>query len=186
MFSPLSAFILLLAAVSVDAFTAGLSYGINKVKIPFGSALVMALLSGFFLFLALVAGDFINPLLPPNTVKHVSFGVLLVLGLYRLFDTLLPKTIKNVNKDDLTVLSPKEAFFLGLVLSLDNIAAGFGFQPEPFTPLLIFLAAAVAHFLIVYLGCLAGQKIAAHTTLNLSFVGALLLLLLAVTRLLAQ
>ncbi len=184
MFLAIYTITLLLVAVSIDAFTAGLSYGMNRVKIPFSSAFIMSAMSGTFLLFSLVAGSLLQDILPHNFIKYFSFSVLFLLGLYRLFDTFLPRTIENVNKDDLTVLSPKEATFLGLALSLDNVAAGFGFQAALLSPLLIFVTAVAVNFLIIRLGCLVGRGIVTRTTLNLAWIGAVLLLLLAFSRLL--
>ncbi len=184
MFLAIYTITLLLVAVSIDAFSAGLSYGMNRVKIPFSSTFIMSAMSGTFLILSLLAGSFLQELLPQNFIKYFSFFILFILGLYRLFDTFLPKTIENVNKDDLTILSPKEAFWLGLALSLDNIAAGFGFQVGFLPPLLIFVTAVAVNFLIIRIGCLVGREIITRTTLNLAWIGAVLLLLLAFSRLL--
>ena len=48
-------FILLIIVLSMDAFAAGLSYGVGKVHVPLSSLMIASLLSGGILTLSLLA-----------------------------------------------------------------------------------------------------------------------------------
>ena len=70
-------FLLLILILSMDAFTAGLSYGMSNVRVPFFSILTVAMLSGCMLTASLYAGDKLLALIPEGLTKAVSFSVLL-------------------------------------------------------------------------------------------------------------
>lgn len=149
----ISKLLLLIIAISVDAFAAGFSYGTDKVRIPPLSAFIVALISDFLLILSLFFGNLFTTYLSPPLTTALSFTILFALGIIKLFDSAIKKkirekrfhrkelhvTMKNLrfiltvyaqpeeaNTDDIEVLSPTEALSLGLALSLDSAAAGLG------------------------------------------------------------
>ena len=81
-------FLLLILILSMDAFTAGLSYGMSNVRVPFFSILTVAMLSGCMLTASLYAGDKLLALIPEGLTKAVSFSVLFFLSLYKFYDAL--------------------------------------------------------------------------------------------------
>lgn len=58
--------LLLIIILSMDAFAAGLSYGVEKVQVPFLSLLIIAFLSGSMLTASLMAGNILLGLIPPG------------------------------------------------------------------------------------------------------------------------
>lgn len=72
----------------MDAFAAGFSYGIEKVRVPFLSLTVIALLSGGMLTASLLAGNLLMEFIPEALTKGISFTVLFLLSLYKFYDAL--------------------------------------------------------------------------------------------------
>ena len=205
--------ILLLAfAVSADTFTVGLTYGMDKVRIPYSSAAIISGIPSLILLVFLYAGVSISTRVPSDITGTVSFLILACIAVQKLIDSsvkafirrsksLLPHkrfaftfrelgviltiyaTPETANKDTPSVLTPAEALPLSLALSLDSAAVGVGAGVSMSHPLL----AAVITFFTGCLGVYTGKKlstyICSHVKLDFSFIGGFLLLLLAWSRL---
>lgn len=191
----ISAFLLLLFALSADTFTAGLSYSLNKVRIPFLSILLISFISGLMLTCSFTLGEILLCFIPTRLVNLFSFSLLFLLALYKLYDALPDKTgsskklttdviSEKVNFKDVTYLSPPEAVLLAFLLSIDSISAGLGAGLPPFSSFEIFLLASFMHFAAMYLGLLSGHILSGKSSPRLSYLSAILLLLLAIFRLL--
>ncbi len=210
MFFTVSRLVLLIVALSVDAFAAGLSYGADKVRIPPLSALIVAFLSDLLLIASLLAGSLFKALIPPSLAALFSFALLFILGVLKIFDSSVKKIIREnrfkdrelhlslknlgfiltvyaqpqkANTEDIEVLSPGEAVSLGLALSLDSIAAGIGAASSELSlPLTALLTFSIS-LLSVFAGCRLGRFLADRSGLNLSVMGGILLVLLAFAKL---
>ena len=184
MFFSISKLILLIIALSADAFTAGFAYGADKVKIPPISAVIVAALSDLLLISSLIIGALFKAYIPPAVTSFLSFAILFVLAIVKIFDSSLKKTIKEANCDDVEILSPAEALSLGFALSADSAAAGIGAASSefslPLTALLTFLISLFA----IYGGCRLGRLLSSKSDLNFSIIGGLPLLILAVSKVL--
>ena len=187
-------FILLVIVLSMDAFTAGLSYGMGKVHVPFFSLLTIALLSGSMLTASMLAGNFILQLIPVGLTKGISFFVLFLLSLYKLYDALPQLHIKNnglttgtisekVNKTDKAVLSGKEAAILAFALSVDNISAGLCTGSIPLPVFILLLLTTVIHFASIKSGILIGNLLADKSSYRFAWMGSIILMILAFCRL---
>ena len=141
---------ILVVALSVDAFAASFVYGADRVKIPVSSVLVIAGISSGILFLSLGLGDRVEDWMPEVAVRHASFFLLLLLAVIKLFDSSVKSLIRRLGtihkKMDKrlkvsvfnlhlilsvyadvekatpadSVLTPAEALSLGTALSLDS------------------------------------------------------------------
>lgn len=222
-------FIILVVVLSMDAFAAGLSYGIEDVRVPFLSIFIIALLSGSMLTASLLAGNLILNLIPEAFTKGISFSILFLLSLYKFYDSFphcslfkdlakgilhffrlrpipqkkkgtrsrLPKDgsstennglttreiTQKINKEDTSYLSYKEASFLALALSIDNISAGLCTGTISLPPLILLFLTTAVHFLSIRLGLFAGHLLCAKSY-NFAWLGAAILMLLAFLRLL--
>lgn len=210
MFLSLSKLIVLIIALSADAFAASFAYGADKVRIPPLSAAIVAALSDFILIASLFVGNLFKAYIPASVTTLLSFLILFALGMIKLFDSSVKKkirenrfnrrqlhlTFKNLsfiltvyaepqeaNATDVEVLSPAEALSLGLALSLDSAAAGIGAASLEFPLLLTAAASFVIGILTVFSGCRLGRLLAARTDFNFSVIGGVLLILLAFTKL---
>lgn len=188
-------FIVLIAILSMDAFTAGLSYGMDHVRVPFSSVFTIALLSGCMLTLSLYAGDFLLHFIPESLTRIVSFIVLFLLSLYKFYDTIpqlhkqnsgltTDKISQKINSTSPSVLSGKEAAFLGMALSIDNVSAGLCTGTLSIAPWFLLVITTAIHFLSIRLGLFMGHLLARKGLYRFSWLGAAILMLLAFCRLL--
>ena len=215
MFTALNSFfpldiILLVSALSMDAFVASFAYGTSKIKIPFKSAMIIDIICTFVLGIALFAGGIVSKFIPSIFTVSICFAMLFMLGLAKLFDGTLKALIRPggslsrnyefklsdfkffldvyidntaADVDHSLTLSPKESFSLALALSLDGLAAGFGtgLVAANFTQIILF--SLIVNIVVILLGCFIGNKIAQKTTINLSWLSGLTLIILAFLKL---
>lgn len=211
MSSPLAALFLFLAAVSMDSLTAGLTYGTQNVRIKLTSYLILVCVPAAFIAAANRAGSYICMLLPTSALPALSFTLLSILGLGKLSESLIrflarkyPSLSRNwgcrikqiniiftvylspedANREDLHILTPKEALLLSLALSLDSVLAGMAFTAGQVPLLTLFLLAALFNLALFAAGYAFGHLIFAVLRLDLSWLSGLFLLLLAVHALL--
>lgn len=185
-------------ALSVDSFIAAFSYGTSKIKIPLSSVGIISVTGSLITGLSMLAGSFVKDFIPPGFTTLLSFGILFLLGVLKLFESSEPA---NADKDNSHSISAKEALSLSAALSLDGCAAGFGASLSAGTPASPGAAAAgtvsslvpVAAFFLfslifgvfmVLAGSHIGNKAAGRLPIKPGIIGGLLLILLAVARLL--
>lgn len=206
MFLSLTPVLLFLLAVSIDSLTAGFSYGASKVHIKPIAALFLVFIPSITITIMVQAGTLLASLFPAHFFKMLSFLLLFFLGFAKLVESLIrylsgkyPSIVGNwackikqiniiftiyispedANKQDIQVLSSKEAFFLSLALSLDSTLAGMAFSCQVPSLLFFFLLTALFHFLLFSSGFLAGILVSRKFSIDLSWLSGLFLLLLA-------
>lgn len=200
---------LIVIALSMDAFASGFSYGASKIKIPFTSVMVISVVCSLVLAVSLALGSAVKAWMPGRLTVIICFFLLLLLGLANIFDSSLKayirkrsefnkklefsvfslKVILNIYADPETadrdcsrVLSPTEAAYLAMALSLDGLAAGFGAGITNTNIPLVILFSLASNVACVLLGCFLGNKIAQKVCLNLSWLSGALLIVLAVMK----
>ncbi len=206
----LAEILLLVTAVSADAFAASFAYGVGRIRIPFSSVAVIAAVSTGILLISLLFGGVIRPFLPEGLAEGISFGVLCLLGVVKLFDSTLKAFLRRhttlrrewkvagfelrfilniyanpeeADSDRSHSLSPREAAPLAAALSLDGLAAGFGAGLREISyPLTAILSLLVSGGAVL-LGAAGGRRTAEKLPFDLSWMGGALLLALAVIRL---
>lgn len=198
--------VLLVTALCIDAFVASLAYGTSKIKIPPVSVMIIALVCSLVLGVSLLFGSIIRPLVPPVLTKAICCLILAALGLAKLCDSSIKHYIRRhrdsrrkisfsalhltfiltiyanpeeADRDMSHTLSPREAASLAAALSLDGLAAGFGAALGNIGVLQAVVFSLIANALAVILGCLAGNRIAQKTSLDLSWLSGVMLLILA-------
>ena len=196
----------LVAALTVDTFSAGLAYGANNIRIPLHSAVVLNLLCSGMLAASLLTGGLIRPLLPEDTARTISVALLAILGIMRLFDGAIKayihkrKTLdrrlhfslfqldcilhiyahpEDADWDASKTLSVGETLSLSIALSLDGLAAGFGAALTAIHEGSVIVLSFVFGIAALLGGCFIGKKLIERWSMNLSWLGGLLLLLLA-------
>ncbi len=203
--------IMLVTALCLDSFAASFVYGAERVRIPAASVAVLSGLSTAVLILSLLLGSGVGHIVPQRLTELFCFLILLLIGFVKLFDGALKSLIRRfplpekrlkfsvsqfhfiltvyadpaaANEEDISVLSPSEAFFLGLSLSLDSAAAGFGAGMTAFSLPLITLLSLGLNTASVLLGSCLGKRLASRSSLDLSWLCGLLLIALAFFKLL--
>ncbi len=202
--------IILVTALSLDAFVASFAYGTNKIKIPILSALILTVICSLTLTISLFIGALIRPYLH-ETVTHVlCFMILFILGITKLFDSSIKAYIRKkktlnkqiafkalnlhfilniyadpkiADKDDSRTLSLSEAISLALALSIDGLAVGLGAALANVNSLIIIITSLFIGMVAVMGGSLLGEKISEKINLDLSWLSGLLLVILAIMKL---
>jgi putative sporulation protein YtaF len=203
---------LLAAALCLDAFAAGFSFGAAKTRLGLKPILVICVVCTALLVAAAALGSAALLVVPAEAARAVSFALLLVIGLIKSFESAFKsyfKSRENV-RSKLTVrlfdvrfvlsiyaepekadfdasksISPREAVFLAAALSLDGLSAGFGWGLGGADYILLAVFSLVSNFLALALGYLAGRAVSRASGVDLSRLGGLLLILTAFLRLLA-
>ncbi len=198
---------LLVTALSIDAFAASFAYGSKKIKIPASSIIVINLICSAILALALLFGAAVAHLVPVYVTKTVSFAILFLLGIVKLFESSLKAFIRKSNgrkltfslfrlrfilnvyaepekadKDMSRTLSAAEAAFLAFALSLDGIAVGFGAGLASVGLVEIILFSLFSDILAVVFGARLGRKAAEKLPMDLSWLGGMILIVLALMK----
>lgn len=203
--------LLLVTALSIDAFFAGFSYGVKRIRIPFLSLFIINGMSGVVLLLCLLFGRTVGGFLTEDGAAWISFFLLFIVGLVKLFDGCLKYWIRKsepsgkkwnfhlfdaqfiltvyadpdrADADKGGVLSAGEAVSLGVALSIDSAGAGIGAGVAFHSLLLPLLLSLVLGIIAVRSGGSLGKKVAQCFSRDLSWVSGLLLILLAFTKIL--
>lgn len=176
--------LILAAALSVDGFGVGVSYGIRKIKIPFRSLLVICLTSALAMTVSMVSGHVIGAFFSAVVARRVGAFILVLVGLWilihawgqnqgpdndgqrLLFRIAIPplgvvvqilKEPAVADLDQSGEINVRESAFLGAALSMDAFGAGFGAALAGFSLLICPLTALVQLF-FVYGGLRLGKR----------------------------
>lgn len=200
--------LLLVFALSLDAFVASIAYGTNNIKIPLVSVAIINIACSSILTISLFLGLIIKGLIPGNATSIISFLILMLLGIFYLFQSLIKAYIikvSNLNKEvrlkmaDLIIniyvdetnadfdnsknLSPKEALYLGIALSLDSLAVGFGSSLGDINYIQVIFLSLCFGMVAIWLGMFIGKKIVEKSNINISWLSGVILIILAVMKL---
>ena len=211
MFFTIMPVLLFMFAVSIDSLTAGFSYGTSKVRIKSISAVFLVFIPAVSITLMTRIGTLLFSFIPVRIFSVLSFLLLFFLACEKLIESLIrhlagkyPNNVGNwaykikqvniiftiyfspedANKQDVQVLSAKEALFLSLALSLDSILASMAFSCQVSSLLFFFLLAIFFHFFLFLSGYMLGLAVSRKFTIDLSWLSGLFLLLLALCTLL--
>ncbi|MCL2556644.1 MAG: manganese efflux pump [Firmicutes bacterium] len=192
----LEAFLLTLA-ISIDAFASGFAYGTNRIKIPIISVLIISFIGSTFLGISLFFGSIISQIIPPIIAIIICSVVLIGLGLSKILGGLIKRKLakrKNTllkvcgapieaDLDQSKILSIKEACILAVALALDAMAVGIGaglINPNIKFYLVIISFSLIMDIILLSLGTFIGSKIAKKSKINLSWLGGLILIGVAI------
>lgn len=202
--------ILLVTALSIDAFVASIAYGTNKIKIPFYSVATINVVCTLLLGISLYFGSVVREVVPGNFVGGIGVLILLGLGIYQLFEGLFKSIIEKYLVRDEKVnfklldfrfvlqiyvdetkadfdqsrrLNVKEALALAVALSIDGLAAGFGSALGNINYIQVLFLSLISHMVAVWLGVWVGQRIARKIKINMSWLSGAILISLALVRL---
>lgn len=192
-------------AISVDAFVASFAYGSKGLKIPMRSAWVIALTCAGVVGLAMLLGTMLKQYIPYGFAGSISFAILFTLGVIKLLDSITKSVIRRhtiskefkfslaglrfilmlyadpeqADTDGSKILSPKEAAWLALALSLDGFAVGLGAALSGASGLVVFVCTLAVGIAAIIAGGLLGNKAARQVKFDISWLSGVLLILLA-------
>src|SRR5690625_4625331 len=87
----------LVIAVSLDGFTVGLAYGMQQIRIPLTSLTIIMALSGSIVLLSMSLGSLLSPFISPTVTGKIGGIILIILGLFSLYNVLNKKDNENNN-----------------------------------------------------------------------------------------
>ncbi|MDG5786968.1 sporulation membrane protein YtaF [Evansella sp. AB-P1] len=205
--------LLLAFAVSLDSFGVGLTYGLRKMRLPLLSLLFIASCSAISILLAMGIGGMIQQFISPSLAESIGGIILICIGLWAIYQLYRPaKTERKSKKERETIvnlelkklgivikvlrkpmfadldnsgaITGKEAFLLGLALSLDAFGAGIGAALIGFSPWVMAISTGIMCGIFVTLGMKSGWFFSdAKWVKRFSFVPGLLLILIGVWQL---
>lgn len=203
--------IVMIVAVSVDAFAASFSYGTDGIKIPLRSKIVIHTVNIALMIISILLGSCLTDRLPINAIKYISCAILAIMGTVKLCDgiikahfhteSLLKKDVafsvlsikfilsvyanpRTADADKSKLLSPKEAAVLAVSLSADSVPIGISLGLMNFSIITAFLFVLLVNEIAMQLGNFIGKKAHERLIPNLSWTGGAILLLMAVTKIL--
>lgn len=202
--------LLLVSALCIDEMVASMAYGTDGIKIRLRDAALMNVISSSFLGFALFMGSLLQGLMTREVAQVIGFVCLFLLGTLKLLDYSIKAYInrhshlwKNISfsfsslkfiisiygnpieadQDESHTLSCRETVFLACAMSIDSLVAG---TLAAFLDINLWISVGMA-FLIgcvsVMSGFFLGKKIAVRCKWDLSWIGGVLLILLAVSKL---
>ena len=201
---------LIASSLSLDAFVAGFAYGAHKIKINFLSIQIINIICSAMTGLSFLFGNIVKNYIPPVVASVICFTVLFLLGLTKLLDGFTKSLIKkhtNLSREikfslfnfnfilklyaipedsdaDLSKnISPAEAASIAIALSLDGLAVGFGAALGGANGWAVLLFSLVTNMLAIISGRYIGEKAARKFKFNLSWLGGVVLIVLAFTKL---
>lgn len=202
--------LMLVTALSMDAFVASFAYGTNRVKIPFSSVTVINVICSTILGISLFCGVWVSKFIPESVTHVICFGILFVLGLAKLAESgieflksrkkyfkktfllsfigLKIKTSIYPDKDEEytlanKVLTPIQAAPLSIALSLDGLAVGFGAALYSVNSIQVVAFSLISDMVAVMLGAFIGHRVAQKVSFNLTWLSGVLLMMLAFLKL---
>jgi putative sporulation protein YtaF len=203
---PILEALLLALASSIDALTAGFSCGVEKVKIPLRSLFIIAGICSSTLTASLWLGNLLAPVFSAGLAQGLGAGILVLLGVYKLFDSLVKGWIRRKERefhfrilhmrcilkiyadpakadwDSSRKLSPGEAAALAATLSVDGLAAGFGAGLGMGNPLLAGILSLACSAAAVFLGSRMGLSLSAHFRSGGEWISGIALILLGISK----
>ena len=201
--------LLIVAAVSADSLVSGFAYGTRKIRIPIISVVVINIICSGILAVALFLGNIIQPYLSEGITGGISFIIMFMLGMTKIFDSAVKAYIRKHNDfkrkinfsiknikfilniyanpeeadiDKSKILSPYEGACLAVALSFDSIAVGIGAGMTDINNILIIGLSFVMGVLSIISGSFIGKRIAEKTSLDLTWLSGAILVFLAVMR----
>lgn len=139
--------LILAISSSIDSFGIGITYGLKKTKLSPISKLILFAISIIVTSFSLILGDFLESILPSGISNFLGSIILIVLGFFVIFSKSNSFDFDNSNNID-----PKEAFFLGLALSLDSLCIGIGSSIMGANTLLFPILVATLQYIFLSLG----------------------------------
>lgn len=154
--------ILLGLAGNLDNLGIGLSLGMQSMRLPFISNVIISAISMVAVFFALSIGAYIAHFVPLEIANGLGGVLLIGLGAWtiRSIGSDMVEESAKADADHNRVISPKESIVLGFALALNNVASGLGAGIIGVSPLWTMVSTGFFSMLTLYIGVHWGLKIA--------------------------
>lgn len=201
--------VLLIIALSVDVFLASVACGTEHIKIGKKTALCISLVCSGVLFLSLTVGNLLDGVIKEKYTAYLCFFGLLFVGLFKLTEygirayirkyKFLCKRVKitfsqlnfilsiynnpvMADKDHSSNMSVTEGIFFALAMSMDGFFGGLGAAFLGIDIWWTILGNLALSFAAVQVGCAVGQRVALGKKWDLSWMGGVLFVVLAFSK----
>jgi len=198
--------LLLVVAVSLDGFGVGITYGMQKIRVPFFPLCIIMLCSGIVVLLSMTIGNILSSMISPHMAQMFGGCILIILGCFSLvkiirskvgagegsgmseesarklhqFKTVL-STPDKADWDQSGAISANEALVLGAALALDAFGAGLAAAIIGYSPLLTSILIALMSGTFVYCGMKLGIVLSENKYMQkMTFIPSLLLISLGI------
>lgn len=202
---------LLIIALSIDVFLACVACGTEKIKIDNKTALCISGICSGVLFLSLTAGSLLDGVIKENYTELLCFLGLFLVGVFKLSEYGIKIYIKKhkflckrvkitfsqlnfilsiynnpvmADKDHSSVMSVAEGIFFALAMSMDGLFGGLGAAFLGINVWLTTLLNFIIGFAAVRIGSAAGRNAVRKREMDLSWVGGILFVILAFSKIL--
>ncbi len=183
---------MLVIAVCTDIFFSSFAYAQNKIKIPFCSAIVISFIGAGVLTVSIQFSDILSQCISTGICTFIGSLLLFIMGAVCLFNNLIKELLKThfknnvfideccADKDNSKVLTIGEALVLSTALSIDAIASGLGAGLTGCRSWICGIIALLLGILSIYSGTALGNYIKSKKGRNFSFIGGIVLIILAI------
>lgn len=214
--------VLLAVSSSLDNLGIAIVFGMRRIRLPFTSNLLIAVMTSLGTFVSMKAGEYMFTLLSPDLANYLSSGIMIAAGGWVMFQSRIkpgendgkkngpetkggnsnggaPKTIftmhikslgllinilrepATVDQDYSGTIEIKEAFLLGLALTLNNLAGGIGGGMAGLNPELTATITLVTSLVFFVCGMRIGHNVLAKWIgERASFIAGLVLIAIGV------
>ena len=177
MYKNMALILLLSVSVSLDTLGIGMSYAIEKIRIPWQTKIIVALTNMVLTFFTVLLARYLNDFMPDFWISLFGGCVLLALGGKTLWNALGENKTADYDRDDSHVLELAEGCALGVTMALDAVSAGLGLGNLGPVAYLFPIVTAFSGLLFLSLGAVLGGS-----TRRLNGAGGVILILLGLFR----
>lgn len=201
--------LILVLVLCLDTFVASTAYGTNHISLSHKQIAAFNGICSICLGISLLLGVFLDSCIPEIFTKKICFFSLLFLGCLRLFDSTIRqylrhnKTIQKntsfhfsqlrfiisiysdpveADADQNKILSWKEVVFFSLAMSIDSLFTGIMAAFLKISIPITVAATFIVGELFTYLGLIFGLKISRRCPKDLSWIGGILFIFLAIAK----
>lgn len=180
--------ILIAIAICIDSFALGITYGIKKIKIPKLPILIINIITICVLGVSVLSGQIVRQFISHFTASLLSCIILVALGAFFMLEGYIKHVVANnkdgieqklfclhipklgiiidialdVTKADIDIsgdIDIKEAIYIGIILSIDSLCAGFGYAMGDVNILYFLTIVFFINLASIMYGLLLGKKI---------------------------
>lgn len=177
---------LLVSALCLDTFVASVAYGIHQVSLSRAQIAVINGIGSLCLCASLLFGTFLDSLIPESFTKEICFFSMLALGCFKLACSSRRHDVSGerlkAEEKKMSFLSWQEVIFFSLAMSIDGLVAGTMAAFLKISVLLTTAAQFIMGELFTYAGLWIGQRISRRFPKDLSWIGGILFILLAILK----
>ena len=159
--------LILALSSSIDSLGIGITYGLRHIKLLKKSKIILFLVSIFITFLAGIIGNILKNTLSANICEFIGSAFLLCMGIFIIIQTNNKEV--SFDFDNSNDISPKEAIWLGLALSLDSLCIGIGGSTIGINIYLFSILVSILQYIFLSIGNYCGIHLTKFNKIPQSF-----------------